>query len=86
MGLLCICLVNALPYTHYVMRSIPRAELSFSRPKDDLTRPPAMVTAKKLQLKKRYPGCLAHAVRGVFYSVVANRRQPNQYTVYIPSI
>ena len=34
-----------------------------------------MVTAKK----KRYPGCLAHAVLGMFYSVVANQRQP-QYT------
>ena len=29
-----------------------------------------MVTAKKK--KKRYPGCLAHAVVGMFYSIVAN--------------
>ena len=32
--------------------------------------------------KKRYHGCLAHVVRGVFYSVVAHRRQPN---LYLPS-
>ena len=33
-----------------------------------------MVTAKKK--KNRYPGCLAHAVIGMFSSVVANQRQP----------
>ena len=32
-----------------------------------------MVTATK---KKWYPGCLAHAVNGMFYSVVVNQRQP----------
>ena len=32
-----------------------------------------VVTAKK---KKRYPGFLAHAVFGIFYSVIANQRQP----------
>ena len=32
--------------------------------------------------KKHYPGCLAHAVIGMFYSVVANQRQP-QYTFNI---
>ena len=37
-----------------------------------------MVTAKR-KTKKRYPGCLAHAVTGMFYSVVANQRQP-RYT------
>ena len=31
--------------------------------------------------KKRYPGCLAHVVSGMFYSVVANRRQPNLYII-----
>ena len=36
-----------------------------------------MVTAKNKT--KRYPGFLAHAVNGMFYSVVANQRQP-QYT------
>ena len=35
-----------------------------------------MVTAKR---KKRYPACLAYAVIGMFYSVIANQRQP-QYT------
>ena len=25
-----------------------------------------------------YPGCLAHVVSGMFYSVIANRRQPDQ--------
>ena len=35
-----------------------------------------MATAKK---KKKFPGCLAHAVIGMFYSVVASQRQP-QYT------
>ena len=31
-----------------------------------------MMTAKK----KKYPGCLAHAVIDMFYSVVADQRQP----------
>ena len=35
-----------------------------------------MVTAKKQKQKKRYPGCLAHAVIGMFNSAVANQRQP----------
>ena len=38
-----------------------------------------MVIAKKNKNKRRYPGCLAHAVRGVFYSVVTHRLQPNPY-------
>ena len=63
MGILCNCLVGALP---------PH--------KNDLTRPPAMATAKK---QKRYPGCLGHAVIGVFYSVVANRHQPNVYIMLV---
>ena len=33
--------------------------------------------------KKRYTGCLAHAVIGVFYSVVVYRLQPNLYIIYI---
>ena len=45
-----------------------------------LTRPPAVVTAKNY---KWYPGFLGHAVRGMCYIVVANRRQPNLYTTYI---
>ena len=28
---------------------------------------------------ERYPGCLVDVVSGMFYSVVANRRQPNLY-------
>ena len=36
-----------------------------------------MVTAEKTS--KPYPGCLAHAMTGMFYSTVANQRQP-QYT------
>ena len=32
---------------------------------------------KKKRKKKRYPGCLAHVVSGMFHSVIANRRQPN---------
>ena len=35
-----------------------------------------MMTAKKKTKKKRCPGCLAHAVIGMFYSVVANQCQP----------
>ena len=38
-----------------------------------------MVTTKK---KKMYPGCLAHAVIGMFYSVVANQCQP-QYAYFV---
>ena len=35
-----------------------------------------MVTAKKeKRRKKRYPGCLAHAVNGMVYSVVPIQRQ-----------
>ena len=43
-----------------------------------------MVTAKykKISNNKRYPGFLVNAVRGVFYSIVNNRRQPNLY-IYI---
>ena len=34
---------------------------------------------KKQKTKKRYPGCLAHAVIGMFHIVVVNQCQP-QYT------
>ena len=43
-----------------------------------------MVTAKKKK-KERYPGCLAHVVIGMLYSVVANQRQP-QYTYDVYSV
>ena len=64
MALLCDCLVGALPYTHYVIDHPPCAEGMFSPHEHDLTRPLAVVTAKK---QKRYPGCLAHAMRVVLY-------------------
>ena len=32
--------------------------------------------------KKRFPGCLAHAVIGMFYSVLANQRNPNIHIVF----
>ena len=39
------------------------------------------MTAKKKKKKTvgACPGFLAHAVIGVFYSVIANRHQPNRY-------
>ena len=78
MGALCNCLADALPYTHYVIRSSPLCGVKVLHPAQyDLTRQPLTVTAKKKQGKKRrYRGCLAHEVIGVFYSIVANRRQP----------
>ena len=39
-----------------------------------------MAPAKKNK-KKRYPGCLAHAVIVAFYSIAATRRQPNLVSV-----
>ena len=76
MGLRCNRLVGAFPYTHYAIRPSPLCGVKVLTPqKMNLTRPPAVVTAKK---QKRHAGCLAHAVRGAFfYSVVTNRRQPN---------
>ena len=42
-----------------------------------------MVTAKK---KKRYSGCLAHAVIDMSYSVVANQCQPRyRYNASVPT-
>ena len=50
-----------------------------------ITRPPVAATAKKKKEKKKgvYPGCLAHVVNGMSYSIVANRRQRNPYIIYI---
>ena len=81
MSLLCNCLLGALPYTWYTLRydHPPLCGVKVLPAQNDPTRPPAVMTAKKKKQKKRYPGCLAHAVRGVFYSVVADRRQPNLY-------
>ena len=84
MGSLCNCLVGVphyIPGTHYVIRSSSLCGVKVLSAQNDLTRPPAVVTAKKKP--QRNPGCLAHAVRGVFYCVVANRHQPNLY-IYIP--
>ena len=50
--------------------------------KNDLTRPPTVIDRQKNKNKKeRYPGGLAHVVSGMFYSVVANRRQPYLYKI-----
>ena len=80
MGILCNCLNGALPYTWYTLRdTITSLVRSLGSPPltNHLTRQPAMATAKN----KRHPGCPVHAVIGVFYSVVANRRQPNLYSI-----
>ena len=57
----------------------PCAELGFSTPyntiKLDKHHDDRQQKAKQNKTK-RYPGCLAHAVIGVFYSVAANQRQP----------
>ena len=79
--LLCNCLVGALPYSHYVIRSFPCAESGFSTPHN-------MIYLgnyngdRQTKKKKRQPGFLAHAVIGMFCSVVANQRQP-QYTYQV---
>ena len=73
MGLVCNCLVGALPCTHYVIPSsslcgvkvLPAQTISNS------------TTNRGERERKRHPGCLAHVVRGVFHCVVGNRRQPN---------
>ena len=50
-------------------------------PTKDLTRPPAVTDRLTRKTKKRYPGCVAHVVSGMRYSVVTNR-QPNLYIIY----
>ena len=80
-GLLCKCHMGALRKT---LRDpiIPLVGSKGSPPRtNDLTRPPVAATAKKKR-KSMHPGCLAHVVSGMFYSAVANRRQPNLY-IYI---
>ena len=79
---------GALPYTWHMIIPLVR---SYGSPPhaNDLTRSTTIVNPKMKGIKKRYPGCLVHAVRGVFYSVVADRRQPNPYHniigIYLPS-
>ena len=63
MGLLCNCHVGALlPYIHNVIRPSPlRGVKVLPTQKNDLTQPPAVVTAKnktKQNKTKRHPGCL----------------------------
>ena len=64
----CNCLVGALPYSHYAMRSFPLGGVRvLHHAQYDLTRKPSWWPPKK---KKRYPGCLAHAVSGMVYSSI----------------
>ena len=93
MGLLSNCLMSALPYQHYEIRSFPpvRSKASPPRTNDlsldgELRRPPKKNKTKKKRKKSMYPVCLAHVVRGMFYSVFATRRQPTYiYTQDFPS-
>ena len=64
-GVLCNCLVGFF--------NIKTSEGSPSRAKG-LTLSSAVTDRQK---QRRYPGCLAHVVRGMYCSAVANRRQPN---------
>ena len=79
MEILCNCLVGALRYIRYTLRDtiipVVRSEGSLGALTTDVTRPPAMATAKKKR-KKRYIDCLAHTVIDVFYSVAVNGPQP----------
>ena len=86
MGSLCSCLVGVPPYTHYQVRdtTTPLCAKGSSRTKNYVTRPPGVVTAEKQQQQQQQQNStltvyVAHVVTGVFYSVVANRRQPNLY-------
>ena len=69
MGLPCNCLIGALPKT---LRDpiIPLMRRKGFPPRTyDLTRPAVAATAKKKKKNGMYPGCLAHVVIGMFYSV-----------------
>ena len=74
MGSLYNCLVGASPCTPYVIRSSPLYGVEALPAKKIISN--STTSRGDRQKAKRYPGCLAHGVRGVFYSVVANRRQP----------
>ena len=70
---------GCLTYSHYVMRSFPLYRIRvLRRAKYDLLDNHHCDRQKKRR-KKRHPGCLAHAVIGTIYSVVANQRR-HQYT------
>ena len=71
-----------MPYhKHYVIRSFPLCGVKVLHPERmisldrQLWRPPKQKTKKN----GMYPGCLAHVVSGMFYSVASNLRQPNLY-------
>ena len=72
--LLCNCLVGALSYSPYVMRSFLLCGVGLSTPHNiiDLDNH----HSNRQKGKKRYPGCLARVVIGMFYSVVASQLQP----------
>ena len=50
---------------------------------DDLTRPPAMATAKKKRKKIRYLDCLARAAIDIFYSVLAKPTSTQPINYYV---
>ena len=81
--LLCNCLVGALPCSHYyAMRSSPLCGVRVVHPAQyDLTRQRSWQPPKNKQ-NKRYPGCLAHTVIGMFYNVVANHANSNIHRLY----
>ena len=80
--------MGALPQT---LRDpiIPLVRSRGSPPRtNDRTRSPVATTTENQNEKRMYPGCLVHVLSGVFYSAVANRRQPNlctpgMYLVYV---
>ena len=78
MGVLCDCLMGASPSTLHDSISL----LVQSK----VLHPPQMTNStascsdrKKNKTNGMYLGCPGDAVSGMFYGVVANRRQPNLY-------
>ena len=66
------CLVGALPYSPYMMRSFPLCGVTVHYPAHyDLLDNPQSDRQQPPPKKKRYPGCLAHAEIGMYDSVVA---------------
>ena len=84
MGVLCDCPRGCL--TMFTLRDtiIPLVRSKTSPPRtNDVTGLPAVIDPPlETQTKNgMYLGGLAHVVSGMFYSVVANRGQPNLYIV-----
>ena len=77
MGVLCNCLLGCLTLLRDTINSLVLSKSSLPRT-NRLTRRPAVGDRPK---KKRHAGFLAHVVSGMYYSVDANRRQPNQYII-----